>query len=329
MSSPSGTLYPSGSIYPSTSEGDGGDGGGGGGTGMTQYPSGTLFPSSTTWPGTGSDESIPPPLIDGRQIRWNKLEDRVIETGLDRGVLYLTDGRAVPWNGLTSVDENGGESAVAYYLDGRPYLFVPQPKEFSANLKAYTFPDEFSSLMGQLEVADGMYLDSQQSDQFHLSYRTIVADSIRGVAGNYKIHVIYNATVTPSTMTYSTITSEVNPVEFSWDIQAVPAYVPGYRATAHITIDTRHMDPNKLALIEAILYGTGNSYPRMPQPSELLDMLGFGEAIIITDNGDGTWTAEGSYQNITVDEASGLFQIRNVDAVDNGDGTYTISSTNV
>lgn len=326
MSYPSGTLYPSSTTYPSSSDSSGG-GGTGGGTGTTQYPSGTLFPSDTTWPGTSADDT--PPLVDGRRIRWNKLEDRVIEAGLDRGVLYLSDGNAVPWNGLTSVDENGGESAVAYYMDGRPYLFVPPTKEYTANLKAYTFPDEFSSVMGVVEVADGMYLDSQQSEQFSLSYRTRVADSVRGLAGEYKIHLIYNATVVPSAVSYSTITGEVNPVEFSWDIQAVPVSIPGQRATAHIIIDTRHLESAKLAYVEAVLYGTGNTNPRMLQPSDLFDQLNFGDAIIITDNGDGTWTADGSYENIEVDEATSTFQIRNVDAVDNGDGTYTISSTNV
>lgn len=322
MSSPSGTLYPSGSLYPGS---EGGDPVEGGGVGGTQYPSGTLFPSDTTWPGDNGD----PAASSGRRIRWNKLEDRTIQTGLDRGVLYLTDGTAVPWNGLTSVDENGGDSAVAYYIDGRPFLFVPKPKEFSASLKALTYPDEFSSVMGMVEVADGMYLDSQLSDQFSLSYRTKIVDSVKGVEAGYKIHLIYNAVVSPSALTYSTITSEVNPTEFAWDIQAVPMPIPGYRASAHITIDTRHMEPSKLALVEAILYGTGNTVPMMPEPSTLLDMLGFGDAIIITDNGDGTWSAEGSYQNISVDGATGIFTIKNVDAVDNGDGTYTISSTNV
>jgi hypothetical protein len=327
MSYSSGTLYPGGTLYPSSTD-DGGSGGGDTGGSTTQYPSGTLFPSDTTWPGTGIDD-VPPPGETSRRIQWSKVEDRTIETGLDRGVLYLRDGSSSPWNGLTAVDVNGGESAVAYYMDGRPYLFVPQPIEFSANLKALTFPDSFSSVMGVVEVADGMYLDSQQSDQFDLSYRTKIGNAVDGTDAGYKIHLIYNATVTPSSLSYGTITTEVNPVEFSWDIQAVPIQIPGYRATAHLVIDTRHMEPSKIAMFEAMLYGSGSSLPRMPTPSELLDTLGFGDVIVITDNGDGTWTAEGSYQNIVVDEASGLFQIKNVDAIDNGDGTYTISSTNV
>ncbi len=39
------------------------------------------------------------------RLVWDQLGDRVYETGLDRGVLYFTDGGGVPWNGLTSVEE--------------------------------------------------------------------------------------------------------------------------------------------------------------------------------------------------------------------------------
>lgn len=260
------------------------------------------------------------------RLTWSAPSDRIFETGLDRGVLYPKGRSAVPWNGLTSVDEAGGESATAYYVDGRPFLFLPKPKEYAATIKAYTYPDEFSELMGSVEAADGMYLDSQMGDSFDLSYRTIVGDLVRGHERGYKIHLIYNATVTPSGVTYATLSDSINPVEFSWEIQAVPVHIEGYRATAHITIDTRHMDQERLSIIEAHIYGDGTTEASMPTPQFILDTLSFGDAIIITDHGDGTWSAEGSYQNIYM-IGDGIFQIDNVNAVDNGDGTYYISST--
>lgn len=262
------------------------------------------------------------------RLRWAQTEDRLFETGLDRGVLYPKADVAVPWNGLTSVDENGGESATAFYVDGRPFLWLPKPKEFSATLKAYTYPDEFSKIMGVTEAADGMYLDSQMGDSFNLSYRTLIGNAIDGTQFGYKIHIVYNATVAPTAASYSTLSQSVNPTEFSWEIQAVPVPVPGYRATAHIIIDTRHIDPIKLHNLEAMLYGTGNSDPFIPEATVILDMLSYGDTIIILDNGDGTWTAQGSYANIYM-IGDGIFQIDNVDAIDHLDGTYTISSTNV
>ncbi len=263
------------------------------------------------------------------RLKWSQLSDRRFETGLDRGVLYLNDGSSVAWNGLISVDEDGGENAVAYYIDGRPFVFLPKPKEFAATIKAFTYPDEFGRVFGEVEAADGMYLDSQMGDTFGLSYRTTIGDAATGGISGYKLHLIYNVFVTTNTnKAYETMGASINPTSFSWVVQAVPTEVPGYRATAHITIDTRHVDPTKLRNLEAMLYGTGNSEGFLPPPAEILDMLSFGDAIIITDNGDGTWTAEGSYKNIYL-IGDGIFEIANVTATQYPDGTYTISSTGV
>lgn len=291
------------------------------------YPSTTtLYPGSGTFPGTqDNDGTYVPPVDDGR-IQWDLVTDRQIETGCDRGVLYLNDGAVATWNGLTSVDEEGGEGAAEYYVDGRPFLFLPKPKEFKATINALTYPDKFAVVLGELEVAPGMYLDSQMGDSFGLSYRTKIYDAVNGENAGYKIHLVYNATVVPSAKSYQTIGSEVNPVEFSWAIQAVPVIVEGYRPTAHVIIDTRKMDVSLLNEIEDLLYGTLTTPPSLPEIQTIFDLLKFGDAIVIIDNGNGTWTAEGSYQNIYMigDE---IFQIDNVNAVDHGDGTYTISST--
>lgn len=290
------------------------------------YPSTTLYPGIGTFPGLVPNGGGEPPE-DAHRVQWGNIADRQFETGIDRGVLYPKDGGlAVSWNGLTSIDEAGGDGAAEYFIDGRPFLYLPKPKEFKATIKAFTYPDAFSSIVGEVEATDGMYLDSQTGDSFDLSYRTKIGDALRGENAGYKIHLIYNATVVPSAKTYGTLGSDINPVEFSWDIQAVPVRVIGYRPTAHIMIDTRHMDTVKLGEIEDLLYGTTESLAVMPDPQIIFDLLSYGDAIIITDNGDGTWTAQGSYHNIYMigDE---IFQIDNVNATNHGDGTYTISST--
>lgn len=260
------------------------------------------------------------------RLTWSEPNTRVYESGLDRGVLYPKNGPPVPWNGLTAVDESGGESSNVYFIDGRPFLYLPRPKEFSATLKAYTYPDAFSSMMGVTEVADGMYLDSQMGDSFDLSYRTRIGNLLAGEEVGYKVHLIYNATVAPTQVSYMTQGEVVNPIEFSWEIQAVPAPIAGYRPTAHVTIDTRHMDDIRWGEIEDLIYGSESTPPSIPDPQVLFDMLNFGDGIIITDHGDGTWSAEGSYRNI-YDVNEDVFQIDNVNAVDNGDGTFDISTT--
>lgn len=263
-----------------------------------------------------------------RQILWTNTSDRRFEAGLDRGVLYPKNAPAVPWVGLISVEQGGTEESRTYYQDGRPYLHVPIPKEYVGTLSAYTYPDEFSPMMGVPQVAGGLYLDSQNSEQFDLSYRTLVGDSVVGVERGYKIHLIYNATVEDQGTSYESLSNEINPSSFSWQIKAVPLPVPGYRATAHVTIDTQNLSFDKIKQLEDILYGGNESSARLPDPSELLGIMGLVGAITITDNGDSTWTAEGPYQNVQ-DLGGGQFRITNIDAVDLGDGTYTITTTTV
>ena len=110
------------------------------------------------------------------RLKWDAPSKPQIEQGLDRAVIYFNDGRSVVWQGLTSVEETGGEAVSTYYVDGVPFLFLPKPKEFSATLKSYTYPDELHETIGIIETPNGLLLDSQMSDSFCLRYRTRVGD---------------------------------------------------------------------------------------------------------------------------------------------------------
>lgn len=301
------------------------------------------------------------------RITWHDPSSRFYDAGLDRGVLYPKFKSGIAWNGLTAVDETGGDSATVYYIDGRPYLIVPKKKDFTANLKAITYPDEFTDYMGLEKIATGLYFDQQQGDSFGLSYRTLVGNEIDGLDHGYKIHLVYNCIVVPDSIGYQALSGDINPIEFSWQIQSVPVSIPGYHPTAHIIIDTRGLEQATIDILEDLIYGTttpadllmdgGDPGPgpdleadggdegvgseeiadgggpfstpetlTMPDPQTILDILSYGDDIIITYLGDGFWSAAGSYGNVH-HLGDGLFEINNVDAVDHGDGTFTISTT--
>lgn len=284
------------------------------------------FPANSTWDVTAlmhTWQDDIEPYFDGSTpdtgaitYEWSGLWSK------KREVLTL----AAPWDGLTSVEESGGESARAYYVDGRPFLFFPVPKEYKATLNAYTYPDAFAEMMGLAEVTDGMYLDSQPGQAFDLAYRTLVGNATEGQEHGYKIHLVYNATVTPGALNYETLSDSINPSTMSWEVQAVPVKVEGFRPTAHIIIDTRHMDPGKITAIESLLYGSDDTVAGMPPPQLVFDILNFGDTITVTDNGDGTFDVEGSYENVYL-VGNGEFRLENIDGTINGDGTFTISTT--
>lgn len=257
------------------------------------------------------------------RIEWWKQEERLTQGGLDRGVLYPQNKPAVAWNGLVSVNESGSQASSTYYVNGRKFLTTVTPREYTATISAVTFPDEFAEICGITEAADGLFLDSQVPDQFGLSYRTLYGDGT-----HYKIHLIYGVTAAMSEVEYQTLSGDSNePTPFEFEISAIPQSISGFRPTAHVIIDSRNLDPRSLANIENMIYGTYGLDAYLPTIQSLYDMMNYGDIVVIRDNGDGTWEAEGSYKYISVDENTGEFSISNVTVNDHGDGTYDVAST--
>lgn len=204
-------------------------------------------------------------------LEWDKVGDRRFETGVDRGVLHLPDGTAVPWNGITSVTENLEREVKSYYVDGIKYLDYQIPGAYSAKLQAFTYPDEFEELMGNAEFAPGVVLHDQRSSLFHLSYRTQVGNDLDGVDHGYKIHILYNILATPSSVGFNTQSNSPAPGVFEWSLSGTPSTMFGIRPTSHISINSRFVEPDVLQTIEAYLYGSDVIDPNLPS---LVDLLG-------------------------------------------------------
>lgn len=258
-------------------------------------------------------------------ITWDALGERFYELGVDRAVLYPPNGVGVPWNGLIGVTEklSGAESS-AIYFDGVKYADTSAPGDFSGTLKAYTYPDAFAELEGTYEIGNGLFATSQQPQRFGLTYRTKIGNDEDGSDHGYKIHILYNLLAIPSQKNYQSVSTGTEVVPFEWSLTAVPSEIPGFRSTAHLIFDTRHMSPELLADVEDALYGDGISAPTLPAPSTLASFIGGWVIIRITDNGDGTWTAVGP-DNLISALSPTSFQINQANAKILDPDTYLIS----
>lgn len=205
---------------------------------------------------------------------WDAQGDKVFETGIDHGVLYLSDGIGVPWNGLTSVDEKPiGFTTQPLYFEGIKYNEIVNVGDWSAVLKAYTYPDEFLEFEGIIEVDHGLYVAGQDMGLFGLSYRTRVGNDIDAEAG-YKIHMLTNLTAVPANVGYRSTTPKPNAIEFEWTITAIPQQIDGFRPTAELIFDTTKSTPEFTADLEAILYGTISTTARLPYLEEIVNFAG-------------------------------------------------------
>ena len=259
-------------------------------------------------------------------INWDNVGERTYESGLDRGVLYLPDGSAVPWNGLTSISEKVEKSVDAVFYDGAKISDLVTMGSFSASLSAMTYPEEMDLIEGTRELRNGVFLGEQSPTTFGLCYRTTMSNDLDAEAG-YKIHVVYNITAVPSDRNYASLNDSPEPLEFQWDLTTTPEHLDGLRPSAHMVIKTADLDPWLLAEIEEILYGGTVAAASLIPMDELVDKINNWFRVQITDNGDGTFTASSDYAGYIFVLPEGAFQINYANIIYTDDNTYLLSDT--
>lgn len=214
------------------------------------------------------------------KLEWDKIGERLYETGVDHGVLYLPDNNGeyvegFAWNGLTTVTESpSGAEPTPMYADNIKYLNVQSREEFSATVEAYTYPEEFAECDGTARPAAGIALGQQPRRLFGLSFRTNVGNDLEASNFGYKIHLVYGALAAPSERAYATINDSPEAISFSWELSTSEVNVTGYKPTALVTVDSTQVDPAKLAALEAVLYGSAGVDPRLPLPDEVISLAG-------------------------------------------------------
>lgn len=216
------------------------------------------------------------------KIEWDKTGERLYETGVDHGVLYILDSESatykngVAWNGLTTVTESpSGAEPSPIYADNIKYLNLMSAEEFSATIEAYTYPDEFMQCDGSAELVRGAYIGQQDRKIFGLCYRTKLGNDVDGDAHGYKLHMIYGCQASPSEKGYQTVNDSPEAIAFSWEVATTPVNVTGMKPTSVVVVDSTKTDPTKLQELEKILYGSGepDAAPRLPLPDEIKTLL--------------------------------------------------------
>lgn len=213
------------------------------------------------------------------KLAWDQTGERLYETGISRGALYLLDENGaytngVAWNGITAITESpSGAEATPLYADDTKYLNLVSAEEFGATVEAYTYPDEFAACDGSAELVPGVAIGQQARKTFGLCYKTVIGNDVENNDHGYKLHMIYGALASPSEKAYATINDNPEAITFSWELKTTPVTVTGLKPTASLTIDSTKVDATKLADLEAILYGSETEEPRLPLPDEIAEIF--------------------------------------------------------
>lgn len=259
------------------------------------------------------------------RLSWGEPGTRLYETGIDRGVFYPRDGVGVPWNGLIAVSEApSGSDIISGHYDGEKFRQQRTSDSFSAEIKAYTYPKEMEEYDGNAVLFDGgLKSSSNKRKIFNLSYRTLVGND-DGNESSYLVHLVYNAILTPSDKSFISAGSNTEAIPFSWKLDTVPNFLPTGEASAHLIVNPRIAYPWAVNALEDILYGTSDTDPSFPSMTEVIELFENASILRITDNGDGTWTADGPDEAFNI--VGDYFEITWPSAVYIDTVTYKISS---
>ena len=215
-----------------------------------------------------------------RKIEWDAPGERLYETGIDRGVLYVQQNGAYPkgvaWNGLSGVTEKPtGAKPTALYADNIKYIELMSVEEFGATIEAFTYPEEFETCDGSADLAVGVSIGQQPRKSFGLAYRTVLGNDEEYEDYGYKLHLIYGGKASPSDKSYKTINDTPDAITFNWDVTTTPVPVTNHKPTASLIIDSTKVSANVLAAIETILYGDAEAETegRLPLPDEVLTII--------------------------------------------------------
>lgn len=271
-------------------------------------------------------------------LTWDQTGEHFYEAGVDHCVLYKyaeadaevvgdTAGykNGVAWNGITAFNESpSGAEPSAFYADNIKYLNMISAEDYGATVECFTYPEEFEECNGNVEIADGVYISQQARAKFGVCYRTLTgSDTV--TAGSdplgYKLHLVYNCSATPSEKSHTTVNESPDAPTMSFTLSTTPVEVSGKKPTAVLTIDAAKVGQAKMAALEAVLYGSGSTAPRLPYPDEIAEILG-NEAlgsielnmhtVTIKNGGSATLTAKVYPANAEITWTSGSSSVATV-----------------
>lgn len=214
------------------------------------------------------------------KLLWDQVGQRVYETGVSKGVLFTqkpdgTYNAGVAWNGLISVSKTpeGGEDN-PIYADNMKYLSLTSAENLNGSISAYTYPDEFETCDGSQEVRPGLFVGQQARVPFALAYITIVGNDTQGNAYGEKLHIIYNAKVSPSERSYETVNDSPSAIEFSWDFTTTPVDLSdvALSASAGVVVEKTQVGTSVWDSIIDKIHGTEALESDLPTIQELITM---------------------------------------------------------
>lgn len=212
------------------------------------------------------------------KLYWDKSGEKLYETGIEQVALYIQEngqyGTGVAWNGITALNVTpSGAEPTALWANNAKYLTLMSAEEIGGTVEAYMYPDEWRKCIGFASATEGLYVAQQNRAVFALVGKSTIGNDTELNNHGYKLHIIYGCLASPSEEAHSTINDSPEATTFSWEFSTTPVAMEGFEPTSYLCIDSTKVNADKLAALEAKLYGSESEEPSIVMPDEVKAML--------------------------------------------------------
>jgi hypothetical protein len=200
------------------------------------------------------------------RVKWDQIAEKFFEGGCSKGMCYSYNpdtksydyGEA--WNGVSGFTDNpSGADEQASYADNIKYISMRGAENYGGTIKCFWYPENFKACLGKKTVSAGVTISQQARATFGFAVTTQVGNDTEGTEAGETIHLVWNATTSPSSKDYSSLNESPSPSELSFEFTANPIEVgTNYKPTCNMEISTVGMDATQLAKVEhlkRVLYG--------------------------------------------------------------------------
>lgn len=201
------------------------------------------------------------------RIKWDQMAEKFFEGGCNHGVCFTgynttTEKYEVgeAWNGISGFTDNpSGADEQASYADNIKYISLRGAENYGGTIKCFWYPDNFRNCLGKKTVTTGVTVSQQGRETFGFAVSTLVGNDTMGTEAGETIHIVWNATTSPSSKDYSSLNESPSPSELSFEFTANPVDVgTNYKPTCNMEICNVGMDATALGHFEElkrIIYG--------------------------------------------------------------------------
>ena len=217
-----------------------------------------------------------------RKLEWDATGKKKYTLGIHNVVLFVSDPSAatgyangVAWDGVSAVNESpSGAEATDIYANDAKYGTFRSAEQFGFTIEAYTSPKEFDACDGAAEIGPGVIVRQQTRKPFGLAYMNTVGNDTQGMDFSEELHLVYNATCSPSDVSHETVNESPDVSPLSWECSTTSVNVPGFKPTSHFIFKKENMDPTAWATLIDTIHGSSSADSTLPTPATIVSTYG-------------------------------------------------------